>query len=100
HTRFKCDWSSDVCSSDLGSVHLYYLNLKASGYDLKLLGQAELIANTLGSLRVRLIDRRTGYSVEGVPVTIALQNRGTGEVVQLRSEERRVGRADTAERVP
>src|SRR5260370_30667429 len=20
HTRFKCDWSSDVCSSDLGSV--------------------------------------------------------------------------------
>src|SRR5882762_7634561 len=21
HTRFKCDWSSDVCSSDLGEVH-------------------------------------------------------------------------------
>src|SRR5207237_6172577 len=20
HTRFKCDWSSDVCSSDLGST--------------------------------------------------------------------------------
>src|SRR5260370_15502213 len=20
HTRFKCDWSSDVCSSDLGSI--------------------------------------------------------------------------------
>src|SRR5882762_3956071 len=20
HTRFKCDWSSDVCSSDLGEV--------------------------------------------------------------------------------
>src|SRR4029434_1336442 len=21
HTRFKCDWSSDVCSSDLGERH-------------------------------------------------------------------------------
>src|SRR5256886_5639700 len=21
HTRFDCDWSSDVCSSDLGSIH-------------------------------------------------------------------------------
>src|SRR5205085_4270084 len=21
HTRFDCDWSSDVCSSDLGSLH-------------------------------------------------------------------------------
>src|SRR5260370_4653758 len=21
HTRFKCDWSSDVCSSDLGGCH-------------------------------------------------------------------------------
>src|SRR3989475_4445844 len=23
HTRFDCDWSSDVCSSDLGSSHLF-----------------------------------------------------------------------------
>src|SRR5689334_24148574 len=22
HTRWNCDWSSDVCSSDLGSLHL------------------------------------------------------------------------------
>src|SRR5260370_19883209 len=22
HTRFKCDWSSDVCSSDLGEIRL------------------------------------------------------------------------------
>src|SRR2546430_10916537 len=22
HTRFDCDWSSDVCSSDLGGTHL------------------------------------------------------------------------------
>src|SRR6266478_10222069 len=24
HTRFDCDWSSDVCSSDLEQVHLAY----------------------------------------------------------------------------
>src|SRR4029434_9391885 len=23
HTRFKCDWSSDVCSSDLSHTHIY-----------------------------------------------------------------------------
>src|SRR2546430_17377161 len=25
HTRFDCDWSSDVCSSDLGSVYRFDL---------------------------------------------------------------------------
>src|SRR5260370_28094775 len=25
HTRFKCDWSSDVCSSDLAGVIILYL---------------------------------------------------------------------------
>src|SRR2546430_17031099 len=29
HTRFDCDWSSDVCSSDLGQArrgHVYHVN--------------------------------------------------------------------------
>src|SRR5260370_23608426 len=25
HTRFKCDWSSDVCSSDLGTTSLTFV---------------------------------------------------------------------------
>src|SRR5260370_6728506 len=33
HTRFKCDWSSDVCSSDLkfGDVELYLEFMLAKG---------------------------------------------------------------------
>src|SRR5260370_23120417 len=27
HTRFKCDWSSDVCSSDLFLVCPYFISL-------------------------------------------------------------------------
>src|SRR5260370_6373484 len=30
HTRFKCDWSSDVCSSDLASL----TQTRAAGYGL------------------------------------------------------------------
>src|SRR5260370_15805489 len=29
HTRFKCDWSSDVCSSDLNSMRAERLSLSA-----------------------------------------------------------------------
>src|SRR4030066_1845254 len=29
HTRFKCDWSSDVCSSDLVSIDRYWLRRPA-----------------------------------------------------------------------
>src|SRR4030066_1726487 len=31
HTRFKCDWSSDVCSSDLCAGHLSIMGLKRLG---------------------------------------------------------------------
>src|SRR2546430_6362398 len=27
HTRFDCDWSSDVCSSDLGNARSFYVLL-------------------------------------------------------------------------
>src|SRR5260370_32690124 len=27
HTRFKCDWSSDVCSSDLTTLSIFVLNI-------------------------------------------------------------------------
>src|SRR2546427_4428509 len=33
HTRFDCDWSSDVCSSDLAAVHQ---RLEAEGLALRL----------------------------------------------------------------
>src|SRR5260370_20261698 len=37
HTRFKCDWSSDVCSSDLGGFwgHLTYIDHGPNGFKVK-----------------------------------------------------------------
>src|SRR2546430_15963596 len=37
HTRFDCDWSSDVCSSDLGNVSFtaYYYPAPANGFFLR-----------------------------------------------------------------
>src|SRR5260370_30262305 len=34
HTRFKCDWSSDVCSSDLldGKLKMHRLGLNNTGW--------------------------------------------------------------------
>src|SRR2546430_9763213 len=32
HTRFDCDWSSDVCSSDLALVPLYNVLCSVTGY--------------------------------------------------------------------
>lgn len=65
----------------LGSTNLYYLNLRPSPYDLELLGQENLFADTDGSLRVRLLDQNNGQPVANVPVTISMK-RGT-ETVQL-----------------
>src|SRR2546427_8648558 len=67
HTRFDCDWSSDVCSSDL----FHSLNACSSAQDEKaccgLLPQAGLpttrMAHTLiglASLQMRSEERRVG----------------------------------------
>src|SRR5256886_4287208 len=76
HTRFDCDWSSDVCSSDLGfDAHyrdpLASLNLKADDFNWvtrKLMDQAEASA---GGRLVSVLEG--GYDLQ-------------------RSEERRVGK--------
>src|SRR5688572_33230428 len=79
HTRFDCDWSSDVCSSDL---------LKDKK---KVLPCAAYLEGEYG------ID---GFFV-GVPVKLGRRgieqivqlNLGVEERIALRSEERRVGKA-------
>src|SRR5260370_37837464 len=58
HTRFKCDWSSDVCSSDL-DCHVVAGDLKAARKDLE---QARQVnprdENTLGKLAACLLLER------------------------------------------
>src|SRR5207302_223010 len=69
----------------LAGMHLYYLNLEASPFDLRVLGQRELLSGARGSLRVQLVNRATGAAVAGVPVEIELRGRQQEEVVRLAS---------------
>src|SRR5256886_15671677 len=54
HTRFDCDWSSDVCSSDL----IWGATLWLSGY----VSAASLAAATLFPLWVRLTEPDAPYT--------------------------------------
>src|SRR5947209_17798641 len=67
----------------LGVVHLYFVNLTPSPYDLTVFGQARLVPGTSGSLRVRLVHHDLGNGVQGVPVTIDLADAKGCRSVQL-----------------
>src|SRR2546430_3257482 len=60
HTRFDCDWSSDVCSSDLDGA------LLVAGK----LNECERVAHTLSHLRLITLSRAQaeGYVLEDVQV--------------------------------
>lgn len=66
----------------IGAAHLHFARLSPSPYDLRILGQSELLAGAKASLRVAVIDRRTGQAVQGVPVEIGLHPRGQGKLPQ------------------
>src|SRR2546430_13169040 len=76
HTRFDCDWSSDVCSSDLRAV-------------------AEFARGAGLPLAVHLAESReeTQLVADGAgPFAEALRARGIRVAARGRSEERRVGK--------
>src|SRR5882762_2372823 len=51
HTRFKCDWSSDVCSSDLKDIGLHAPRVPVDS-DGQTSGQAQSVLNIDGSGRI------------------------------------------------
>src|SRR2546430_8898176 len=74
HTRFDCDWSSDVCSSDLNAL-----------------------TDASGALLANLVAEIDGESSEGPLVWVIQEDRltyepGEGGGTTKRSEERRVGK--------
>src|SRR5437588_11911774 len=70
HTRSLCDWSSDVCSSDLAGIACEFRFLEEALYDL--------VKSSLTSVD----------AVTTLVADLKRLNRGLG----LRSEERRVGK--------
>src|SRR2546430_5675297 len=80
HTRFDCDWSSDVCSSDLILQH--------HGPAAQLVGDADEILGTAAASRLLVLARH--------PATVR-----PGEAVELAAEleTEQIGRASCRERV-
>ncbi len=66
-----------------GALHLYYLRLAPSPYDLCVLGQTRLLAGAESSLRVILSDATAKAGVAGVPVEIVLSGNRPGRAVTL-----------------
>lgn len=62
----------------LTSLTIYYSTLKPSSFNLTLLGQNRLLADTVGSLHIRLTNHVTGAGQAGVPVEIALVDLARG----------------------
>src|SRR2546430_3792128 len=75
HTRFDCDWSSDVCSSDLGLFNRPYADARLH----QEVERAKRAASSLTLLMADVDDFKTINDTYGHPI---------GD----RSEERRVGK--------
>src|SRR5690606_40546121 len=84
HTRFSRDWSSDVCSSDLGNAPVAVAEI-----DLAIEGM------TCSSCVAR-VEKRLA-ALPGVQATV---NLATESARVVRSEERRGGKEGGAERKP
>src|SRR2546427_8418485 len=70
HTRFDCDWSSDVCSSDL--IYLHHN------------------VNALGIMKLNVADV---LPIDALFFQVFVEVQGTiGFFLAMRSEERRVGK--------
>jgi len=69
----------------LATAHVYYSNLAPSPYDLRVLGQSELLAGSDASLRVLLVDPRNAEPWTGVPVQIEMVRSEPQAVVHLAS---------------
>src|SRR5690242_21073363 len=79
HTRLTCDWSSDVCSSDLASSRLLFTKLS--------LGQVNVFVGANGSGKSSLLE---ALGVLGAAAD--------GRVDDTRLKEREIGRASCRER--
>jgi len=69
----------------IAAFHVYFYTLSPSPYDVRILGQNELLAGADAALRVAVFDHQTGQPLRGVPVQVALFHPGRGEQIELSS---------------
>src|SRR5205085_7083953 len=89
HTRFDCDWSSDVCSSDLLAVDGDADQLKILGEQIGVPVYSEFPGNP-----VNVCLNAVTHAKTTLLDTIILDTAGRLHVAEMpmRSEERRVGK--------
>src|SRR5262249_57227622 len=93
HTRLVSDWSSDVCSSDLGdavrSVELPLRAAHAAPLKQEHSGVGEFldaVIAAVGDEDVPIVIHGNGFRIEELPLPATL-------AAEFRSEERRAGKA-------
>ena len=67
----------------LGCFTIYYASRSASPYDLRVLGQNELVSGSDASLRILLINHESNQAVRGVPVDIELTSQDGQKAIKL-----------------
>src|SRR5260370_10049545 len=93
HTRFKCDWSSDVCSSDLGSAAAMIERIVNIGFSRR--GVVWLVfcfAALYGVFSWKQLPLEAYPDIADVTSQIVTQVPGLAAEEIERSEERRVGK--------
>jgi alpha-2-macroglobulin-like protein len=69
----------------IGAIHLHYLTLSASPYDLRVLGQETLLSGAETSLRVVVYDNASKSLMAGIPVELDLAQPDAQKSVHLAS---------------
>src|SRR5207237_6458186 len=85
HTRFKCDWSSDVCSSDL-------VTKSPERRQLRVAGEFGVLGHEHGRLLRDHHENVEGESARGILGKELAVGAGEIKCAERRSEERRVGK--------
>jgi type II secretory pathway pseudopilin PulG len=84
--RLVVGWSLAAAAAlVLACIHLYFATLTPSPYDVRILGQTELMPDSNASIRVAVFNRNSDRPVEGVPVDLKLVGKKRGQTIHLAS---------------
>jgi hypothetical protein len=81
--RHSVLWATAAAVLIIGSLNAYYYQLQPPAFDVRLLGQSQLLSGSPAALRVAVWNVREDRPAAGVPVQIRLVNRAQQQEVTL-----------------